>query len=92
MVEFLAALFQRACVGLDGASRPGLVNVIDSESLSMGMGLLATLLSEPQVLRARGSPTTPVLPSLTGLLSHGAARCRGLPSHAEAASTSGEAV
>lgn len=49
MVDFLATLFQRACVGLDGATSPGLVNVIDSETLSLGMGLLATLLSDPQV-------------------------------------------
>lgn len=49
MVEFLATLFQRAYVGLARASDPGLVNLVDSETLSMGMGLLAWLLSEPQV-------------------------------------------
>lgn len=39
-------------MGLDGTPRPGLVNMVDSEALSLGMGLLATLLSEPQVLTA----------------------------------------
>lgn len=49
VVDFLATLFQRACVGLDRGPPPGLVTLIDSETLSMGMGLLASLLSEPQV-------------------------------------------
>uniref|UniRef100_H2RPL6 Transport and golgi organization 6 homolog (Drosophila) n=1 Tax=Takifugu rubripes TaxID=31033 RepID=H2RPL6_TAKRU len=46
VVDFLATLFQRACVGLDQASNPGLVNLVDRETLSLGMGLLASLLSE----------------------------------------------
>lgn len=68
VLDFLAALFQRACVGLVGASGPGLVTVVDGEGLSLGMGLLATLLSEAQVLKW-SPPTTSLLPSLTYLLS-----------------------
>lgn len=44
------SLFQRACVGLDQATDPSLGNPVESQTLSMAMGLVATLLSEPQVL------------------------------------------
>lgn len=37
-------------MGLGQATSPGLENSIQSQTLSMGMGLLATLLSGTQVL------------------------------------------
>uniref|UniRef100_A0A3P9Q207 Transport and golgi organization 6 homolog n=1 Tax=Poecilia reticulata TaxID=8081 RepID=A0A3P9Q207_POERE len=45
VVDFMVSLLQRACVGLDGASAPGVGNLVESQTLSMGMGLVATLLS-----------------------------------------------
>lgn len=50
IVDFLLSLFQRACVGLNQATGPNLGNPVESQTLSMGIGLLATLLSGPQVL------------------------------------------
>uniref|UniRef100_H3CNZ9 Transport and golgi organization 6 homolog (Drosophila) n=1 Tax=Tetraodon nigroviridis TaxID=99883 RepID=H3CNZ9_TETNG len=67
VVDFLATLFQRACVGLDRAPRPGLVNMVDSEALSMGMGLLAALLSEPQLGAEDYLPMLKLLPHLETL-------------------------
>uniref|UniRef100_A0A3Q2E9A6 Transport and golgi organization 6 homolog (Drosophila) n=1 Tax=Cyprinodon variegatus TaxID=28743 RepID=A0A3Q2E9A6_CYPVA len=49
VVDFMASLLQRACVGLKGPSGAGVRNPVESQTLSMGMGLLATLLSAPQV-------------------------------------------
>ncbi|XP_043981739.1 transport and Golgi organization protein 6 homolog [Gambusia affinis] len=49
VVDFMVSLFQRACVGLDGTSAPGVGNPVESQTLSMGMGLVATLLSAPQI-------------------------------------------
>ncbi|XP_014877694.1 transport and Golgi organization protein 6 homolog [Poecilia latipinna] len=49
VVDFMVSLLQRACVGLDGASAPGVGNPVESQTLSMGMGLVATLLSAPQI-------------------------------------------
>lgn len=46
----MVSLLQRACVGLDQATGPCLENPVESQTLSMGMGLVATLLSGPQVL------------------------------------------
>lgn len=48
----MVSLLQRACVGLDQASGPSLGNPVESQTLSMGMGLVATLLSGPQVVTA----------------------------------------
>uniref|UniRef100_A0A3B5M3R8 Transport and golgi organization 6 homolog (Drosophila) n=1 Tax=Xiphophorus couchianus TaxID=32473 RepID=A0A3B5M3R8_9TELE len=45
VVDFMVSLLQRACVGLDGTSAPGVGNPVESQTLSMGMGLVATLLS-----------------------------------------------
>lgn len=50
IVDFLLSLFQRACAALDQATGPGVGNPVESQTLSMGIGLLATLLSGPQVL------------------------------------------
>lgn len=47
MVDFIVSLFQRACVSLDQDS--DLENPVESQTLSMGIGLVATLLSGPQV-------------------------------------------
>lgn len=52
VVDFMVSLLQRACVGLGQASSPSLGNPVESQTLSMGMGLVATLLSAPQVLVA----------------------------------------
>lgn len=49
VVDFMVSLLQRACVGLDQASGPSLGNPVESQTLSMGMGLVATLLSGPQL-------------------------------------------
>ncbi|XP_038126155.1 transport and Golgi organization protein 6 homolog [Cyprinodon tularosa] len=49
VVDFMASLLQRACVGLKGPSGASVRNPVESQTLSMGMGLLATLLSAPQV-------------------------------------------
>lgn len=53
IVDFLLSLFQRACIGLNQATGPSLGNPVESQSLSMGIGLLASLLSGPQVLTNR---------------------------------------
>lgn len=50
VVDFIVSLLQRACVGLDQATGSSLGNPVESQTLSMGMGLVATLLSGPQVL------------------------------------------
>ncbi|XP_053175165.1 transport and Golgi organization protein 6 homolog isoform X1 [Scomber japonicus] len=49
VVDFMVSLLQRACVGLGQASSPSLGNPVESQTLSMGMGLVATLLSAPQL-------------------------------------------
>lgn len=48
-------MIQRACVGLDQATDQSLGNPIESQTLSMGMGLVATLLSGPKVLITENS-------------------------------------
>ncbi|KAM9808169.1 LOW QUALITY PROTEIN: transport and Golgi organization protein 6 homolog [Neosynchiropus ocellatus] len=50
VVGFMETLFQRACVGLDQNCGPA----VESRTLSMGMGLVATLLSAPQDLDRLG--------------------------------------
>ncbi|CAL8262763.1 unnamed protein product [Merluccius merluccius] len=52
IVEFVGSLLQRACVGLGQASGPSTEHPVESQTLSMAMGLVATLLSEPQKLGA----------------------------------------
>ena len=49
VVDFIVTLVQRACVGLDRVTEPSPENPIESQTLSMGMGLVATLLSGPEV-------------------------------------------
>uniref|UniRef100_A0A3Q2ZLE9 Transport and golgi organization 6 homolog (Drosophila) n=1 Tax=Kryptolebias marmoratus TaxID=37003 RepID=A0A3Q2ZLE9_KRYMA len=49
VVDFMVSLLQRACVGLDVSSGSGVGNPVETQTLSLGMGLIATLLSAPQV-------------------------------------------
>ncbi|XP_071346567.1 transport and Golgi organization protein 6 homolog isoform X2 [Trachinotus anak] len=49
VVDFIVTLIQRACVGLDQVTDPSLETPVESQTLSMGMGLVATLLSGPQL-------------------------------------------
>lgn len=51
----MASLLQRACVGLGGTSGPSVGSPVESQTLSMGMGLVATLLSAPQVNLPQGA-------------------------------------
>lgn len=53
VVDFMVSLLQRACVGLDVSSEPGAGNPVETQTLSLGMGLIATLLSSPQVLKVQ---------------------------------------
>ncbi|KAK6318332.1 hypothetical protein J4Q44_G00116230 [Coregonus suidteri] len=63
VVEFIVAMLQRACVGLDqvrAAEGP-----VETQTLSMGMGLVATLLSGPSPLSAEDySSMSRLLPPL----------------------------
>ncbi|KAM4553367.1 transport and Golgi organization protein 6 homolog [Fundulus diaphanus] len=67
VVDFMASLLQRACVGLGAASRPSVGNPVESQTLSMGMGLVATLLSAPQVSPEDYSCMSRLLPPLEAL-------------------------
>lgn len=49
VVDFVASLLQRACLGLSHDSGSSSENPVESQTLSMGMGLVATLLSVPQL-------------------------------------------
>ncbi|CAB1460296.1 unnamed protein product [Pleuronectes platessa] len=49
VVDFIVTLVQRACVGLDQVTEPSPENPIESQTLSMGIGLVATLLSGPEL-------------------------------------------
>ncbi|XP_060933350.1 transport and Golgi organization protein 6 homolog [Limanda limanda] len=49
VVDFIVTLVQRACVGLDQVSESSPENPIESQTLSMGIGLVATLLSGPEL-------------------------------------------
>ncbi|XP_013871124.1 transport and Golgi organization protein 6 homolog isoform X2 [Austrofundulus limnaeus] len=67
VVDFMVSLLQRACVGLDVASGPGLGNPVETQTLSMGMGLVATLLSGPQIRAEDYSCMSGLLPPLQTL-------------------------
>ncbi|XP_061678940.1 transport and Golgi organization protein 6 homolog [Syngnathoides biaculeatus] len=49
VVDFIVALLQRGCIGLVQANGIIIGNPVDTQTLSMGMGLVATLLSGPQL-------------------------------------------
>ncbi|XP_077424647.1 transport and Golgi organization protein 6 homolog isoform X2 [Vanacampus margaritifer] len=49
VVDFIDSLLQRACIVLDQENGVITENPIESQTLSMGMGLVATLLSGPQL-------------------------------------------
>ncbi|KAM7002325.1 transport and Golgi organization protein 6 homolog [Tautogolabrus adspersus] len=67
VVHFLVSLLQRACVGLYHTTGPGLENPVESETLSMGIGLVATLLSGPQLSAEDYSSMSRLLPPLETL-------------------------
>ncbi|XP_041794990.1 transport and Golgi organization protein 6 homolog [Chelmon rostratus] len=67
VVDFMVSLLQRACVGLNQANGPRLVNPVESQTLSMGMGLVATLLSGPQLSAEDYSSMSRLLPPLETL-------------------------
>uniref|UniRef100_A0A4W6C1I8 Transport and golgi organization 6 homolog (Drosophila) n=1 Tax=Lates calcarifer TaxID=8187 RepID=A0A4W6C1I8_LATCA len=67
VVDFIVSLIQRACVGLDQVTDPGLVNPVESQTLSMAMGLVATLLSGPQLGAEDYSSMSRLLPPLETL-------------------------
>lgn len=67
VVDFMVSLLQRACVGLDQGIGPGLGNPVESDTLSMGVGLLATLLSGPQLSAEDYSSMWRLLPPLETL-------------------------
>ncbi|XP_051917982.1 transport and Golgi organization protein 6 homolog [Hippocampus zosterae] len=49
VIDFIGSLLQRACIVLDKANGVLIENPIETQTLSMAMGLVATLLSEPQL-------------------------------------------
>ncbi|XP_010777663.1 transport and Golgi organization protein 6 homolog [Notothenia coriiceps] len=63
----MGSLLQRACVGLDQGTGPGLGNPVESDTLSMGVGLLATLLSGSQLSAEDYSSMWRLLPPLETL-------------------------
>ncbi|XP_034541556.1 transport and Golgi organization protein 6 homolog [Notolabrus celidotus] len=67
VVDFLVSLLQRACVGLESTAGPGPGNPVESETLSMGIGLVATLLSGPQLSAEDYSSLSRLLPPLDTL-------------------------
>ncbi|MEQ2250980.1 hypothetical protein ILYODFUR_006395 [Ilyodon furcidens] len=67
VVDFMVSLLQRACVGLDVASGPSVGNPVESQTLSMGMGLVATLLSAPQLSLEDYSCMSRLIPPLEAL-------------------------
>ncbi|KAK5894013.1 hypothetical protein CesoFtcFv8_010750 [Champsocephalus esox] len=67
VVDFMGSLLQRACVGLDPGRGPGSGNPVESDTLSMGVGLLATLLSGPQLSAEDYSSMRRLLPPLETL-------------------------
>ncbi|KAL6107428.1 tango6 [Pungitius sinensis] len=64
VVDFLMSLLQRACVGLDQASGPVLGSPVESETLRLGMGVVATLLSGPKLSTEDYSSMWRLLPPL----------------------------
>ncbi|XP_068170043.1 transport and Golgi organization protein 6 homolog isoform X2 [Antennarius striatus] len=67
VVDFLSSLFQRACVGLDQAPDLSRRNPVESQMLSLGMTLVAALLSGPQVRAEDYSSMCGLLPLLETL-------------------------
>ncbi|XP_068579627.1 transport and Golgi organization protein 6 homolog isoform X2 [Cebidichthys violaceus] len=67
VVDFLMSLLQRACVGLDQAPGPNLGNPVESETLRMGMAVVATLLSGPELSIEDYSSMSRLLPPLESL-------------------------
>ncbi|KAG7263693.1 hypothetical protein CRUP_007761 [Coryphaenoides rupestris] len=79
VVEFVGSLLQRACVGLGQASGPSTEHPVESQTLSMAMGLVATLLSEPQLGTEDYACMSRLLPPLERVsLKHPEALIRGL--------------
>lgn len=63
VVEFIVSMLQRACVGLDQVQAAA--GPVETQTLSMGMGLVATLLSGPSPLSAEDySSMSRLLPPL----------------------------
>ncbi|KAM4618329.1 transport and Golgi organization protein 6 homolog isoform 2-T2 [Polymixia lowei] len=67
VVDFMVSLLQRACVGLGQAPDPGTENPVESQTLSMGIGLVATLLSGPQLSAEDYASMLRLLPPLEKL-------------------------
>ncbi|XP_056272526.1 transport and Golgi organization protein 6 homolog [Pseudoliparis swirei] len=67
IVDFLMSMLQRALVGLDQAPGPNLGNPVESETLRMGMGVVATLLSGPEISAEDYSSMSRLLPPLESL-------------------------
>ncbi|KAM3609903.1 uncharacterized protein V6R79_022209 [Siganus canaliculatus] len=67
VVDFIVSLLQRACVGLDQTPGLTLGNAVESQTLSMAMGLIATLLSGPQLSAEDYSSMSRLLPPLETL-------------------------
>lgn len=61
MVDFIVTLLQRACVGVDQVTDPSAESPVESQTLSMAMGLVATMLSGPQVLTPEAPHTNMLL-------------------------------
>uniref|UniRef100_A0A667ZYZ1 Transport and golgi organization 6 homolog n=1 Tax=Myripristis murdjan TaxID=586833 RepID=A0A667ZYZ1_9TELE len=64
VVDFMVSLLQRACVGLDRVTGPSTGSPVESQTLSMGMGLVATLLSAPQLSAGDYASMSVLLPPL----------------------------
>ncbi|XP_070763737.1 LOW QUALITY PROTEIN: transport and Golgi organization protein 6 homolog [Enoplosus armatus] len=67
VVDFMVSVLQRACAGLDRGAGPSLGNPLESQTLSMGMGLVATLLSGAQLSAEDYSSMSRLLPPLETL-------------------------
>ncbi|KAM9854731.1 transport and Golgi organization protein 6 homolog [Aulostomus maculatus] len=70
VVGFILSLLQRACVGVNEASGAIPGNPVESQTLSMGMGLVAALLSGPQLTPEDYSSMGRLLPPLETLSQH----------------------
>ncbi|CAN9493125.1 unnamed protein product [Ophioblennius macclurei] len=64
VVDFMVSLLQRACAGLSRVRGPGVENPVESQTLRMGMGLLATLLCGAPADHASMSGLLPPLEDL----------------------------
>lgn len=67
VVDFMVSLLQRACVFLSRGPSPDVESPVESQTLSMGMGLVATLLSGPQLSSEDYSSMSRLLPALETL-------------------------